>query len=330
MTTLENKLRARSLRGHPRGSTGVFAAATSQIAEEGARPQLAIASRVAIFGSLTTAAVVAVVLLASVPESTRAIDTSDTPAETTGVPGTPAGPSESNVVDPVPGTPTVSSPTTAVDRSAPRLDEVYDQCVKMAGFDPQGVQVILDDTGTGPWWVKTGFDVPAEIHRPCFEAIGGSDPSRSSHGTRTILASCAGPEQPGDIPQPPLANSPDPALAIHQSATTTTAGQQINLSWAAAGEVIHPVDSLVECWTGASWVPGFTVHDMPARAGASSARELETDTPLSNDESAYTDGTILVHPLAPAATYRLTGHATICATGVCNQATYEVRFKVVS
>lgn len=62
-----------------------------------------------------------------------------------------------------------------------RLDDLYEQCVKAAGFDPGGVQVLLDESKR-PWWVKTGRDVPAEFHRPCFRAVGGDDPFNSSHG----------------------------------------------------------------------------------------------------------------------------------------------------
>ena len=63
----------------------------------------------------------------------------------------------------------------------PRFDRAYDSCVKARGFDPGGVQVLVGD-GAVPWWVKTGRDVPAAIHRPCLQAIGGADPRLSSHG----------------------------------------------------------------------------------------------------------------------------------------------------
>lgn len=74
------------------------------------------------------------------------------------------------------------------------LDAVYSQCVTSAGFDPGGVQVILwrhdpERPPGGPTpregqasGVKTGRDVPAEIHRPCFTEIGGDDPHTSSWG----------------------------------------------------------------------------------------------------------------------------------------------------
>ena len=60
-------------------------------------------------------------------------------------------------------------------------DSMYERCVENAGFDPGGVQVLRTDDGT-PWWVKTGRDVPVDIHGPCFELIGGDSDGRSSWG----------------------------------------------------------------------------------------------------------------------------------------------------
>lgn len=63
----------------------------------------------------------------------------------------------------------------------PAFDRAYETCVKARGFDPGGVQVLVGD-GAVPWGVKTGRDVPAVIHRPCLQAVGGPDPRLSSHG----------------------------------------------------------------------------------------------------------------------------------------------------
>jgi hypothetical protein len=75
------------------------------------------------------------------------------------------------------------------------LSRRYERCARAAGVDPGGVQVLLwesnDPVSFGapapaagqPWWVKTGRDVPASIHRPCFRAIGGAEVEQSSHGT---------------------------------------------------------------------------------------------------------------------------------------------------
>lgn len=74
------------------------------------------------------------------------------------------------------------------------LGNIYRACVEQAGFEVGPVQVLLwqDDPGRPaggptprvgqPWWVKTGRDVPADIHRPCFTSIGGDDPHMSSYG----------------------------------------------------------------------------------------------------------------------------------------------------
>jgi len=91
------------------------------------------------------------------------------------------------------------SSTASVVEKYEALNARYEACVLAAGFDPGGVQVLLWESGAPsprgaqvpesgtPWWVKTGRDVPAEIHRPCFILIGGVDPQRSSHGTPTTL-----------------------------------------------------------------------------------------------------------------------------------------------
>lgn len=63
------------------------------------------------------------------------------------------------------------------------LDESYEKCARALGFDPGGVQVLVDASGR-PMWVKTGRDVPAAVHRPCFQVVGGNDPFQSSHGNR--------------------------------------------------------------------------------------------------------------------------------------------------
>ncbi|HVF04967.1 MAG TPA: hypothetical protein VNA20_09015 [Frankiaceae bacterium] len=103
-------------------------------------------------------------------------------------------------VAPLVGTqvPATSSPASPATVGGPDLDARYDACVRARGFDPGGVQVLLwvarlgrpttgpagpaDPEVGAPWWVKTGRDVPAAIHRPCLVAIGGADPHMSSHG----------------------------------------------------------------------------------------------------------------------------------------------------
>ena len=69
--------------------------------------------------------------------------------------------------------------TTVVDEA--RADTQYRDCLLSGGFDPEGVQVLFNDTGK-PWWVKTGHDVPAALHGPCFTAIGGEVNGMSSWG----------------------------------------------------------------------------------------------------------------------------------------------------
>ena len=61
------------------------------------------------------------------------------------------------------------------------LDETYEECARVLGFDPGGAQVLLDTSGRATW-VKTGRDVPTAVHRQCFQVVGGIDPFQSSHG----------------------------------------------------------------------------------------------------------------------------------------------------
>lgn len=81
---------------------------------------------------------------------------------------------------PAPGLP----PVPEVGGTGPQnraLDETYENCARAFGFDPGGVQVLVDASGR-PMWVKTGRDVPTTVHRPCFQVVGGIDPFQSSHG----------------------------------------------------------------------------------------------------------------------------------------------------
>ena len=57
----------------------------------------------------------------------------------------------------------------------------YVLCLREAEFDATGAHVIRDDTGR-IIRVRTGVDVPADIHGPCMVAIGAADPGTSSHG----------------------------------------------------------------------------------------------------------------------------------------------------
>lgn len=61
------------------------------------------------------------------------------------------------------------------------LDDQYEACLLDLGFDPEGVQVLLDEAGK-PWWVKTGHNVPADHHGSCFAAIGGEPNGLPSWG----------------------------------------------------------------------------------------------------------------------------------------------------
>ncbi|MGI8517305.1 MAG: hypothetical protein ACR2ME_03035 [Acidimicrobiia bacterium] len=54
------------------------------------------------------------------------------------------------------------------------LSNEYEQCVIAHGFDPGGVQVVLTPDSKTLLAVKTGRPVPAGIHMPCWEVIGGN------------------------------------------------------------------------------------------------------------------------------------------------------------
>jgi hypothetical protein len=90
------------------------------------------------------------------------------------------------VAEPQPGPAPGLPPVAEFGGTGPQnrmLDESYEKCARALGFDPGGVQVLVDTSGR-PMWVKTGRDVPAAVHRPCFQVVGGNDPFQSSHGNR--------------------------------------------------------------------------------------------------------------------------------------------------
>ncbi len=59
------------------------------------------------------------------------------------------------------------------------LEDRYNSCLVNASFDAGGVQIIWSEDGS-PSFVKTGHDVPAEFHGPCWTAIGGDTNGMSS------------------------------------------------------------------------------------------------------------------------------------------------------
>lgn len=79
------------------------------------------------------------------------------------------------------GTPTAVGPTDSLDvKTADELARRYLQCVNGAGFTLKNASV-HKFSGTGIM-VKTDVDVPAPVHAPCFESIGGSSTGSSSWG----------------------------------------------------------------------------------------------------------------------------------------------------
>lgn len=64
---------------------------------------------------------------------------------------------------------------------APDLDRPYLACVRELGI-PLGFAEVIAEVSGRAVFVKTDFDVPAAVHRPCLVRIGGNDPRTSSHG----------------------------------------------------------------------------------------------------------------------------------------------------
>ena len=78
-------------------------------------------------------------------------------------------------------TPTGAGATdTLNEKTADDLARKYIQCVNAAGFKLEHVSV-HHFAGTGIM-VKTAVDVPAPVHAPCLESIGGASTDRSSWG----------------------------------------------------------------------------------------------------------------------------------------------------
>lgn len=64
---------------------------------------------------------------------------------------------------------------------APELRAPYLACARSRGFDPQAADVLVDRSDK-PTFVKTGYEVPAEVHRACLVHLGGDDPHSTSYG----------------------------------------------------------------------------------------------------------------------------------------------------
>lgn len=81
---------------------------------------------------------------------------------------------------PTPTASGVGATTNLDEKTADELARRYIQCVNAAGFKLTHA-FVYDFSGTGIM-VKTEVDVPAPIHAPCSESIGGADIDRSSWG----------------------------------------------------------------------------------------------------------------------------------------------------
>lgn len=67
--------------------------------------------------------------------------------------------------------PTSTMSPSAAGASTPT--EKYTACVAAAGIDVGGAQPVYDQAGALTW-MKTGVDVPVDIHSACFEFVGGT------------------------------------------------------------------------------------------------------------------------------------------------------------
>jgi hypothetical protein len=65
--------------------------------------------------------------------------------------------------------------------AAPELNAPYLACAREKGFDPQVAEVFVNHSDK-PMFVKTGNEVPAAVHRPCWVRLGGDDPFSTSYG----------------------------------------------------------------------------------------------------------------------------------------------------
>ncbi len=70
-----------------------------------------------------------------------------------------------------------ASASNGEDANTDSIVKRYTDCVVAAGLnDVGGTQPVWDDAGRLVW-MKTGIDVPAEVHSPCFLAVGGTGTS---------------------------------------------------------------------------------------------------------------------------------------------------------
>lgn len=188
MNDLKQQLMERSARGHSRGSSAVWADASS--ATRNRKPGLTFAATVV---AVACAGVLLAALLSRHGTTSPEVITAaaDTPvsstASTVNVQISPTSSTVDVQVDEPTSGATIEPRTPLAEEltvGPEELNVAYQQCVSDAGLNFKGVQVIVDKSGK-PVHVKTAAEVPAAIHGPCLEAIGGTtEPGLSSWGLK--------------------------------------------------------------------------------------------------------------------------------------------------
>lgn len=211
------------------------------------------------------------------------------------------------------------------------LNEAYRQCAIDTGFDPEGVQVIVE--GDRPVAVKAGWEVPAEVHRPCLVQIGGADPLSSSYGSPSALGECEGVDREPPIQWDPAPRGTDPRSVIEPVDRTAAPGGHLEVTWpdTEAGRLAIPVDTVVQCWNGQEWTPAYVAFGLDGPAGETRAAEVGPGVAPSQQRVAVpgSSAVIGVPAVAPRGEYRVVDAAERCTTdGDCAVVPFEVQFDV--
>lgn len=314
---IASSLRRRAARGEMRRADQVWAELMTR--NEGSSRS---ASRSRLVWLSAAAAVAAIVAGGSMATRLSLGSTAD---------GTPpvAQPS-SQTTAPTPPTPAPdasASPGPDVETLTKERSRTYIACVRARGIEIDYAE--MRRNRRPPDWVKTLIDVPAEVHRPCFQEIGGRDPLASSLGSPVTLGECESIDR-----TPPIDWRPAPRQVFRGSGIATQDASVIQGSGTLSivlrdGVRQVPENLLIECWNGQAWQPAYAVTELGGASAMSVELEAGVEPAAGLVEVSGSTLDVPVPVAAPTTDYRILDVARSCGQdGTCTSVPLEVSFSV--